>query len=267
VLQQEVRKGWRRNLKHHALPELVIAERLGHGGYGAVYRGCWHKNVAAIKVMYVHRTDHGAMSDAMEMAVLSSIQHPNIVSVYACLTDMVECSSDKSDNGAVSSGLLNGSGGGALKPSRLRYRRLQADECGEDADVCNIMVMEVGGRPAFLPGRSPSGLDWTGLPLSPPYRALGPSHPPNPHLLTLHPTSPPQYCDLGTLHDSIKAGRFHTWLPGGAIGIDLASAIEALLDVAYAVQYLHSLQLVHGDIKVGSEGGAGGAERSDVAEI
>jgi hypothetical protein len=31
-----------------------------------------------------------ALKDAVEMAVLSSVQHPNIVQMYACLTDMVE---------------------------------------------------------------------------------------------------------------------------------------------------------------------------------
>jgi hypothetical protein len=31
-----------------------------------------------------------AMKDAVEMAVLSSVTHPNIVSVYSCMTDMVE---------------------------------------------------------------------------------------------------------------------------------------------------------------------------------
>lgn len=30
------------------------------------------------------------MKSAMEMAVLTSIQHPNIVRVFACLTDLVE---------------------------------------------------------------------------------------------------------------------------------------------------------------------------------
>jgi hypothetical protein len=30
------------------------------------------------------------MMDAVEMAVLSSVQHPNIVQVYSCLTDMIE---------------------------------------------------------------------------------------------------------------------------------------------------------------------------------
>ena len=31
-----------------------------------------------------------AMKDAVEMAVLSHIRHPGIVSVYSCFTDMVE---------------------------------------------------------------------------------------------------------------------------------------------------------------------------------
>jgi hypothetical protein len=31
-----------------------------------------------------------ALQDAVEMAVLSSVQHPNIVQVFACLTDMVK---------------------------------------------------------------------------------------------------------------------------------------------------------------------------------
>jgi hypothetical protein len=30
------------------------------------------------------------MQHATEMAVMSSIQHPNVVAVYSCLTDMVE---------------------------------------------------------------------------------------------------------------------------------------------------------------------------------
>jgi hypothetical protein len=30
------------------------------------------------------------MKDALEMAVLTSVSHPNIIRVYACLTNMVE---------------------------------------------------------------------------------------------------------------------------------------------------------------------------------
>jgi hypothetical protein len=44
------------------------------------------------------------MKDAVEMAVLSSVQHPNIVTVYSCLTDMVETAGE----------------GGSLRPCCLR---------------------------------------------------------------------------------------------------------------------------------------------------
>jgi hypothetical protein len=48
----------------------------------------------------------------------------------------------------------------------------------------------------------------------------------------------------------MKAGHFHRAMPNGAIGVDLAAIVAVLLDVAYAVQYLHALHLMHGDIKV-----------------
>jgi hypothetical protein len=40
--------------------------------------------------MYRRSTEHEAMKDAVEMAVLSAATHPNIVQVFRCLTDMVE---------------------------------------------------------------------------------------------------------------------------------------------------------------------------------
>lgn len=43
-----------------------------------------------VQVMYVTLHERQLMKSAMEMAVLTSIQHPNIVRVYACLTDLVE---------------------------------------------------------------------------------------------------------------------------------------------------------------------------------
>jgi hypothetical protein len=59
-----------------------------------------------------------------------------------------------------------------------------------------------------------------------------------------------QPCDKGTLRSAIKQGMLHQALPNGAVGVRLAPAVELLLDVAYALQYLHSMQLVHGDVKV-----------------
>lgn len=43
-----------------------------------------------LQVMYVSQHERQLMKTAMEMAVLTSIQHPNMVRVYACLTDLLE---------------------------------------------------------------------------------------------------------------------------------------------------------------------------------
>ena len=40
--------------------------------------------------MYTSQHERQLMKSAMEMAVLTTIQHPNIVRVFACLTDLVE---------------------------------------------------------------------------------------------------------------------------------------------------------------------------------
>lgn len=72
-------------------------------------------------------------------------------------------------------------------------------------------------------------------------------------LTTIAPGTPAcalQFCDRGTLYGAMKAGHFHRAMPNGAIGVDLAAIVAVLLDVAYAVQYLHALHLMHGDIKV-----------------
>jgi serine/threonine protein kinase len=62
--------------------------------------------------------------------------------------------------------------------------------------------------------------------------------------------SPQQYCDRGTLRDAVCSGTFHGTAGRGTPAADVDSVVEVLLDVAGAVQYLHSMKLVHGDIKV-----------------
>lgn len=51
VLQSEIRKGKRRSVELSFVGDhLVITEEIGHGGFGRVFRGSWHKRPAAIKV-------------------------------------------------------------------------------------------------------------------------------------------------------------------------------------------------------------------------
>jgi len=91
VLQQQIRNKSRLSVGQlSASPELMVAEILGRGGFGVVMKGRWHRVPVAAKVMPSRVNERQAMQDAVEMAVLSSIQHPNVVSVYSCLTDMVE---------------------------------------------------------------------------------------------------------------------------------------------------------------------------------
>lgn len=68
----------------------MLEEALGRGGYGVCYRAHFRGATVAVKVLYAREHQREAMKDAVEMAVLSHIRHPGIVSVYSCFTDMVE---------------------------------------------------------------------------------------------------------------------------------------------------------------------------------
>ncbi|KAI8462418.1 MAG: kinase-like domain-containing protein [Monoraphidium minutum] len=197
VLQQEIRKGKRRSVELSFVADhLVIAEPIGRGGFGRVFRGSWHKRPAAIKVMNARESDSEAVSDAMEMAVLSTVNHPNIVQVYSCLTDMVEAPALGAFGGPDMAAPRDGA------PRMPRYRRLAAGEYEEHAGpTYNIVVME--------------------------------------------------YMDKGTLGEQVrKAGMFHRRMADGSIGVDLAALLDILLDIANSLQYLHSISLLHGDIKL-----------------
>jgi hypothetical protein len=78
------------------------------------------------------------IKSAMEMAAMSSLKHPNIVSTYACLTDMVE------DKRAPNSLLRSASSNALLQqPLNLRFRKAtDADLADEERDTFNIVVME-----------------------------------------------------------------------------------------------------------------------------
>lgn len=193
LLQQQITRGKRRSVELSFVADhLFISDQvLGQGGYGQVLRGSWHKRPAAIKVMHARSSDGEAVSDAMEMAVLSTLQHPNIVQVYSCLTDMVEAGPDPAS--PVSCSSVPGAG--------PRYRRLHAGEDAGDTPTYNIIVME--------------------------------------------------YCDRGTLGDAVRRARlFHRQLDNGSIGVDLTSVIDVLIEVAESLQYMHRVNLLHGDVKL-----------------
>eukprot|EP00883_Tetradesmus_obliquus_P008561 jgi/Sobl393_1/19286/SZX66850.1 len=90
-------KQWQMQDKQQAcassyLAELQLHSVLGVGGFSTVYAGSWMGSRTAIKVMRLSPDDKQGIpaKSAMEMAALSTLRHPNIVTCYACLTDMVQ---------------------------------------------------------------------------------------------------------------------------------------------------------------------------------
>ncbi|KAI8470227.1 MAG: kinase-like domain-containing protein [Monoraphidium minutum] len=191
-----------------AMPEVVLERRLDGGGSRGVYSGFWlTKTPAAIKVMHTHDNEHEAIAHAFEMAVLSSVQHPNIVQAYATLTDMVDVDAAATDAELAADDDANSvrSVASASAPRGAvfgrRFRRLAAGEAVAPGCLADILVMEV--------------------------------------------------CDMGRLADVLDRGdlRGPVARAGGAAAADAAAAGAVLLDVACGLKYLHSMRLVHGDVR------------------
>lgn len=132
VLQHEIRKTHAKSLQHEWVEELQLIEIIGKGGFGVVYKGTWKGSIAAVKVMYARQHERQAMKDALEMAVLTTVSHPNIIQVYNCFADMVEDATGT--NQPMQEARLN-----------VRFRRLQQDE-DRSLATCNVLVMEYCDR-------------------------------------------------------------------------------------------------------------------------
>eukprot|EP00798_Chlamydomonas_sp_ICE-L_P004679 gene4679-14879_t len=71
------------------LCNIILFDVLGTGGFGTVYRGTYDDTEVAVKVISsVHGGDAKDVRDALELAVLSNINHPNIVQAIAHYTSV-----------------------------------------------------------------------------------------------------------------------------------------------------------------------------------
>lgn len=59
-----------------------------------------------------------------------------------------------------------------------------------------------------------------------------------------------EYMDLGTLRDALDR---HVFFIPPTLELDFCSVLDTAADIAKGVEHLHSLNIVHGDLKVGGD--------------
>ncbi|KAI8471495.1 MAG: hypothetical protein J3K34DRAFT_468267, partial [Monoraphidium minutum] len=143
VLQDEIRRSRAScSLELSFMSDLTLVREIGRGGFGTVYSGFWRKMPAAIKAMHARVDDGEAVSDAMEIAVLSSVHHPNIVQLYSCLLGMALV---EDEDASASASFCCPDAAEAQPPPRFtRTRPGEAREPG--AGSYNLIVMELCDR-------------------------------------------------------------------------------------------------------------------------
>jgi serine/threonine protein kinase len=156
------------------LAALELRERIGSGGFGTVYRGCYRGAEVAVKLVLERQGDKEALRDAVELAVISTLSHPNILQVLTYFTDVVV-----------------GSGAAAVPTS-------PAAAIPEDRQA----IMAAAGVP-LVQGPPRGGPDVRLLPSSTPPDDQQPGAEQLPHALAICM----EFCDRGSLVDGIQQVR------------------------------------------------------------
>ncbi|GIL58009.1 hypothetical protein Vafri_13205 [Volvox africanus] len=215
------------------LQSVKLLQEIGKGGYGTVYRGKYHGSEVAVKVIQEKELaalnnsndsnqhlnhQHSAsvvlhkqnLHDAIELVASVSVSHPNIVQVLAFFTDC------KLQLAAETSTLFDSI---------------------DMADQPSMAGARLVHMPSLLESPAP-GQELGGISVA----------------LVM------EYMDAGSLSDAIQKRVFFERLEvnhpagGGRVGkgllaVSMRSVYSTLLEVALALRHMHSLHLVHCDLK------------------
>ncbi|KAL4418774.1 hypothetical protein ABPG77_010379, partial [Micractinium sp. CCAP 211/92] len=208
---------WR--IRFGVIDGLDVGELLGRGAYGRVYKGRWNGVVVAVKVVE-HRVSGGETpSLSREPLLCMSVSHPNCISTYKLSVIRLLRGHD----------LLPSEDSEELASPAANPRRLSIGT--DDTAMHGGNSPSVRGRQRLLRSLL-SGAE--AVEVEDPYGPLQPG---------LYETW--IVSERGTLGDAIAEKRL--LLPDGRP--HMVSIYLCLLDIAAGMQYLHSMGIMHSDLK------------------
>ena len=207
----------------NAFVDVRLGPLIGQGAYGRVYRGTWNGNTVAVKVIEMSDSKMGLTTEELciknpifEAVLSSNLSHPNVVQTYLYATRPMNSTSNGGANG------------------------LERAQSWEPHSSTGTASMNSGG--GGFDGITSSAA--VGLFKDPETAALASG------LTEVWLVS--EYCNRGPLLTAIERGAFLTQ-PATAYGQpNLIAVLQTLQELAAAMAYLHSNNILHGDLTGGN---------------
>jgi len=204
---------------HKELSALKACELIACGGFSSVYKGLWQGLEVAIKVVPQRKDHSDGVREAVELAVMSTVSHPNMLGIQNFWVDVLVTPHSRNLRCDKQNGLLKLESGISCEgqvietnllnptppasPLQPEVEKLKQQQAAEKPTPCLVIVMELS--------------------------------------------------DQGSLDKAIHQGAF--WLlpaPGRPPCLNMLSVLTTLLEIAMALRHMHSMQLVHCDLKPGN---------------
>lgn len=205
---------WR--ARYGLIDGLEIGELLGRGAFGKVYKGRWNGAIVAVKVVEHSVSGNDPSSLSREPLLCMSVSHPNCITTYKLSVIRLLKSDDPL-----------GSEDSALSLPDIRL--------SDDSNDSSMLGEEQTGKGPRLLRSLLSGAEAV--------EVEDPHGPLQPGLYETWIVS--EYCERGTLGDILAQKALK--MPDGSP--HMANIYLCLMDVATGMQYLHSLGVMHSDLK------------------
>uniref|UniRef100_A0A383VHP9 Protein kinase domain-containing protein n=1 Tax=Tetradesmus obliquus TaxID=3088 RepID=A0A383VHP9_TETOB len=198
------------------LRDLKIGPLLGRGSYGRVYKGRWKAVTVAVKIIEHSEGSPGSASSGgkrisarREMLVATSISHPNVVQTYHISTMTVA-----RRNALAAAWLKEGAASSSNATSSAAHLAAARAASADDINASSSSNSSDGSDDEAADNEE----TWMVL----------------------------EFCDKGSLQRALLQGRFKR---RDSQQPDMIGVYKALLDTASGLDYLHSIGVVHGDLK------------------